>query len=65
MSVRTTHTLDVKIPAVAGVTVFAAMSFGGTDNHVSAQSTVSAEECKQALAHWLSVVTAAVERELA
>ena len=42
MSVKTTHLLDVEIPKVAGVSVFAAMSFGGTHNHVTASSTVSA-----------------------
>jgi hypothetical protein len=64
VSVKTTHTLQLELPAVAGVAVFAAMSYGGTHNTVTATSTVSVDEAKQALAHWLSVVTAAVEREL-
>ena len=62
MAVKTTHTLSLRIAPVAGV--MAAPAFTNTDLHVTASSSKSAEECKQALAHWLSVVTAAVEREL-
>ena len=35
MAVKTTHRLDIDIPAVAGVTVYAAISFGGQTNHVT------------------------------
>ena len=65
MSVKTTHRLKIVIPEVAGVSVFAASSFGGINNSVESTSEASPEECKQAMAHWLAVVTAAVERELA
>jgi len=62
MSVRTTHTLSIRVAPVAGVTT--AMAFTNTDLHVTASSHRSPDECKQALAHWLSVVTATIEREL-
>lgn len=64
MSVVTTHRLDVTIPKVEGVSVFAALSFGGTPTTVNAYSNKSADECRAALAHWLAAVTKAVTKAL-